>query len=534
MEYMQVNRANGRTANELRPVRLTRGVMKHAHGSCLAEFGDTRVLCAATIEEGVPGWRKGAKAGWVTAEYAMLPASTGKRCKREYAKRKGRSMEIERLIGRSLRTVVNMKALGEYTVTVDCDVIQADGGTRTASITGAWVALRDALAMWVEAGKIERIPLIGQVAAISMGVVDGNTLLDLDYSEDSHAEVDMNLVATDTGEMIELQGTGEQAPFDRKRLNALLDLGDKGIAELMDTFYADGYDATTPGNHDWSYGADKLRTMTGYSTTGTPFAMLCANAKSTSGVWSSSITKTLDRTWEDSEDHSTFDYKIKVGVVGAMDESLGSSLRADLVAGTSFSSAANAINAEAEQLRKEGCDVVVCIAHTLDAKTFATRLRGVDALIAGHEHINLNEKVTGADGKTIHVVEAGSAFAEVGLLSIPYKYDTNGTETTDDDTVTVPADDSDEKLYTAKNVNDLLADPDKGSDYQSRLEAVRNKIKPLDDAFEIESNKVLGTSTTNYFYGEDAVGTHGWEMVRTTDFRPSKEGDTPRPRPSAM
>lgn len=147
----------------------------------------------------------------------------------------------------------------------------------------------------------------------------------------------------------------------------------KSIAELMDTFYADGYDATTPGNHDWSYGADKLRTMTGYSTTGTPFAMLCANAKSTSGVWSSSITKTLDRTWEDSEDHSTFDYKIKVGVVGAMDESLRSSLRADLVAGTSFSGAANAINAEAEQLRKESCDVVVCIAHTLDAKTFATR-----------------------------------------------------------------------------------------------------------------------------------------------------------------
>ena len=209
-----------------------------------------------------------------------------------------------------------------------------------------------------------------------------------------------------------------------------------------------------------------------------------------------------------------------------MDESLGSSLRADLVAGTSFSSATNAINTEAEQLRKEGCNVVVCIAHTLDAKTFATRLRGVDALIAGHEHINLNEKVTGADGKTIHVVEAGSAFAEVGLLSIPYKYDTNGTETTDDDTVTVPADGSDEKLYTAKNVNDLLADPDKGSDYQSRLEDVRNKIKPLDEAFENESNKVLGTSTTNYFYGEDAAGTHGWEMVRTTDFRPSKEGDT--------
>ena len=301
----------------------------------------------------------------------------------------------------------------------------------------------------------------------------------------------------------------------------------KSIAELMDTFYADGYDATTPGNHDWSYGADKLRTMTGYSPTGTPFAMLCANAKSTSGVWSSSITKTLDRTWEDSEDHSTFDYKIKVGVVGAMDESLESSLRADLVAGTSFSSAANAINAEAEQLRKEGCDVVVCIAHTLDAKTFATRLRGVDALIAGHEHINLNEKVTGADGKTIHVVEAGSAFAEVGLLSVPYEYDTKGTESTDDDTVAVYADKSDEKLYTAKDVNVLLTDPNKGSTYQSILDEVHdNKIKPLDDAFSAASSEVLGTSSTNYFYGEDAAGTHGWEMVRTTDFRPSKEGDT--------
>lgn len=301
----------------------------------------------------------------------------------------------------------------------------------------------------------------------------------------------------------------------------------KSIAELMDTFYADGYDATTPGNHDWSYGADKLRTMTGSSTTSTPFAMLCANATSSNGVWSSSITKTLNHTWKDSEGHSTFAYQIKVGIVGAMDESLGSSLRADLVAGNSFSSAANAINAEAEQLRKEGCDVVVCIAHTLDAKTFATRLRGVDALIAGHEHINLNEKVTGADGKTIHVVEAGSAFAEVGLLSVPYEYDTKGTESTDDDTVAVYADKSDEKLYTAKDVNVLLTDPNKGSTYQSILDEVHdNKIKPLDDAFSAASSEVLGTSSTNYFYGENASGTHGWEMVRTTDFRPSKEGDT--------
>ena len=302
----------------------------------------------------------------------------------------------------------------------------------------------------------------------------------------------------------------------------------KSIAELMDTFYADGYDATTPGNHDWSYGADKLRTMTGYSTTSSPFAMLCANATSSNGVWSSSFTKTLDRTWEDDEDHSTFNYTIKVGVVGAMDESLGSSLRADLVAGTSFSSAADAINAEAKRLReKEGCNVVVCIAHTLNAKTFAAQLDGVDALIAGHEHINLDENVTGADGKPVRVVEAGSAFAEVGLLSIPYEYDTKGTESTDDDTVAVYAGESDEKLYTAKDVNDLLTDPDKASDYQNLLNEVHNtKIKPLDDDFKAESNKVLGTSAADYFYGEDASGTHGWEMVRTTDFRPSKTGDT--------
>lgn len=298
----------------------------------------------------------------------------------------------------------------------------------------------------------------------------------------------------------------------------------KSIAELMNTFYANGYDATTPGNHDWSYGADKLRTMTGYSTTGTPFAMLCANATSSNGVWSSSITKTLNRTWKDDEDSSTFNYKIKVGVVGAMDETLGSSLRADLVAGTSFSGAANAINAEAKRLREdEGCNVIVCIAHTLNAKTFAAQLNGVNALVAGHEHINLNENVTGADGKPVRVVEAGSAFAEVGLLSIPYECDTKGTESTNDDIVTVSAGGSAETLYAAKDVDDLLADPNN----QNILDEVRNnKIKPLDDAFEIESNKVLGTSTANYFYGEDAAGTHGWEMVRTTDFRPSKEGDT--------
>ncbi len=233
MEHMEIVRASGRAAGEMRRVRLEREVLKNALGSCLVEFGDTKVLCAATIEDGLPAWRRASRCGWVTAEYAMLPTSTNRRTNREVGKRKGRSMEIERLIGRSLRTVVNMRSLGEYTVTVDCDVLQADGGTRTASITGAWVALHDALMSWVEAGKISRLPLTGQVAAVSMGVVDGCELLDLDYSEDSNAEIDMNLVATDSGEIVELQGTGERTPFDRQRLNRLLDLGDTGIAKLV-------------------------------------------------------------------------------------------------------------------------------------------------------------------------------------------------------------------------------------------------------------------------------------------------------------
>ena len=227
-------RFDGSAPADLRPVTRNREVMKNAQGSCLAEFGDTRVLCAATIEEGVPAWRKGSHEGWVTAEYAMLPASTSTRTRREQRGRKGRSMEIERLIGRSLRTVVNMKALGEVTVTVDCDVIQADGGTRTASVTGAWVALHDALAHWVKAGRIPRIPLIGQVAAVSMGIVDGRCLLDLAYQEDSHAEVDMNLVGTATGTIVEIQGTGEQMAFSRDQLNQLLDLGQAGLATLLE------------------------------------------------------------------------------------------------------------------------------------------------------------------------------------------------------------------------------------------------------------------------------------------------------------
>lgn len=227
-------RSFGRSAGEMRPVKLTRDVMMNADGSCMAEFGNTRVLCTASIEEGVPAWRKGSRAGWVTAEYAMLPASTGRRTKREYGRRKGRSMEIERLIGRSLRAVCDLNRLGEYTITCDCDVIQADGGTRTASITGAWVALHDALDAMLGRDLIKRMPLTGQVAAISMGLVDDELLLDLDYPEDSHAQVDLNLVGTDAGGIVEVQGTGERSTIDRDQLNALLDMGQDAIARLCD------------------------------------------------------------------------------------------------------------------------------------------------------------------------------------------------------------------------------------------------------------------------------------------------------------
>lgn len=227
-------RSFGRAASEMRPVTLTPDVMKNADGSCLVEFGDTRVLCSATVEEGVPNWRKGSHAGWVTAEYAMLPASTNRRTPRENRGRRGRSMEIERLIGRSLRAVTRLDRLGEITITLDCDVIQADGGTRTASITGAWVALHQALLGRVEAGKLPRLPLTGRVAAVSAGVVGGIALLDLDYPEDSHAEVDLNLVGTASGDIVEVQGTGERACFDRAQLDALLDLGQEGVAHLAE------------------------------------------------------------------------------------------------------------------------------------------------------------------------------------------------------------------------------------------------------------------------------------------------------------
>lgn len=233
MDYVEIRRAQDRAANQMRPVTLTREVMKNALGSCMVEFGDTRVLCAATIEEGLPAWRRASKLGWVTAEYAMLPAATNRRTKRETGSRKGRSMEIERLIGRSLRSVVRMEKMGEITVTLDCDVIQADGGTRTASITGAWVALHDALMGLVRANKINRLPLTGQVAAISAGIVDGRALLDLDYPEDSHADVDLNLVGTDAGQIVEVQGTGEHSTLSRAELDVLLDLGQAGIECLV-------------------------------------------------------------------------------------------------------------------------------------------------------------------------------------------------------------------------------------------------------------------------------------------------------------
>ena len=231
---LALERSYGRPEDGLRPVRLERAVMPHALGSCQVEFGATKVLCSATIEEGLPGWRKASRCGWITAEYAMLPCSTNTRSRREVGARKGRSMEIERLVGRSLRTVCDLRALGEFTVTVDCDVLNADGGTRTAAVTGAWVALHDALAAWVDAKKIPRLPLIDQVVAVSVGVVSGRLLLDLDYSEDSKAEVDMNLAYTGRHEFVEVQGTGERTPFGRERLNQMLDYGERGLQELLE------------------------------------------------------------------------------------------------------------------------------------------------------------------------------------------------------------------------------------------------------------------------------------------------------------
>ncbi len=226
-------RADGRKTDELRKLRITRKYIKSAEGSVLIELGDTKVICTATVDEAVPPFLKGRGTGWVTAEYAMLPRSSPQRIQRERNKVGGRTHEIQRLIGRSLRSVVNMAALGERTVLIDCDVIQADGGTRTASITGAYVALVDALRHLRKQGLVKPVPVKDYLAAVSVGIVDGKPMLDLCYSEDSTAEVDMNLVMTGKGLIVEVQGTAEGKPFTRADLGRLLALGEKGIRALV-------------------------------------------------------------------------------------------------------------------------------------------------------------------------------------------------------------------------------------------------------------------------------------------------------------
>jgi len=230
-----MTRPSGRAAHELRAVRIHRHFTRHAEGSVLVEFGDTRVLCTASVEERVPPFLRGQGRGWVTAEYGMLPRSTHTRTDREAAKGKqsGRTQEIQRLIGRSLRSVVDMAVLGERTVQLDCDVIQADGGTRTASITGAFVALHDAFTGLLDRGLIERIPVTDYIAAVSVGVFEGTPVLDLDYAEDSECETDMNVVMTGRGHFVEVQGTAEGTPFSRKDLGAMLDLAEAGIGQLI-------------------------------------------------------------------------------------------------------------------------------------------------------------------------------------------------------------------------------------------------------------------------------------------------------------
>ncbi|AWK44361.1 ribonuclease PH [Photorhabdus laumondii subsp. laumondii] len=229
-------RPTGRAAEQVRPITITRHYTKHAEGSVLVEFGDTKVLCNASVEEGVPRFLKGQGQGWVTAEYGMLPRSTHTRNAREAARGKqgGRTMEIQRLIARSLRAAVDLKKLGEYTITLDCDVIQADGGTRTASITGACVALVDALNKIVEAGKLKESPLKSMVAAVSVGIVDGEGRCDLEYVEDSAAETDMNVVMMEDGRMIEVQGTAEGEPFSHDELLSLLALAKGGLEDIFD------------------------------------------------------------------------------------------------------------------------------------------------------------------------------------------------------------------------------------------------------------------------------------------------------------
>ena len=228
------SREDGRAVDELRPITITRHWLDHAQGSCLVEFGKTKVLCAASATEGVPRWRKGSGLGWVTAEYAMLPQATHDRSARESVKGRigGRTHEISRLVGRSLRAAVDYTALGENTITIDCDVLQADGGTRTAAITGAYVALADAVAHLRDKGALAGEPLVQSVAAVSVGIIDGTPMLDLPYVEDVRAETGMNVVMTGECSCIEIQGTAEGAPFVRSELDALLALAEKGCADL--------------------------------------------------------------------------------------------------------------------------------------------------------------------------------------------------------------------------------------------------------------------------------------------------------------
>ncbi|MGB7755788.1 MAG: ribonuclease PH [Salinisphaera sp.] len=230
------NRPSGRAADQLRDVTIQRHFTKHAAGSVLVSFGDTRVICTASVEERIPPWLRGSDSGWLTAEYGMLPGATGSRNGREAARGKqgGRTVEIQRLIGRSLRAVMDLKALGQRSVTIDCDVIQADGGTRTAAITGGYVALVDAMNRLVTDGKLKSSPLHGQLAAVSVGIYAGVPVLDLDYAEDSQAETDMNVVMNEARGFIELQGTAEGHAFARGELDALLGHAQKGIGELIE------------------------------------------------------------------------------------------------------------------------------------------------------------------------------------------------------------------------------------------------------------------------------------------------------------
>ncbi|PLA74508.1 ribonuclease PH [Hydrogenovibrio sp. SC-1] len=228
-------RPSGRALDQLRQIQFTKHFTKHAEGSVLVEFGDTKVICNATVEEKVPPFLRGKSQGWITAEYGMLPRSTDNRMRREASagKQGARTVEIQRLIGRSLRAAVDLTALGERTVLVDCDVIQADGGTRTASITGGFVAISLAIQKLLEKGLLNTTPILHGVGSVSVGIYQGHPVLDLDYAEDSNAETDMNLVMTEKGEFIEVQGTAEAAPFSMMEMNAMLALGQKGIAELI-------------------------------------------------------------------------------------------------------------------------------------------------------------------------------------------------------------------------------------------------------------------------------------------------------------